>query len=170
MTVSQRLKAPENLKVTGKDGASLSEWDKVPGAEGYKLQFFAADDPEKCIKSRYAQDNQKMILGFENGKEYLVRVCAFTYENNAEVRGNFTEKVSFVPKCLKFKAQNTICLKVGETEQIVCEKNGITPAVRYASETPDIVSVSSTGVVTAKDTGVGYIKITSLVDGQTFRT
>lgn len=168
--MSQRLKAPENLKVTGKDGASLSEWDRVEGAEGYKLQFFAAKDPEKCIKSRYAQDCKKIILGFENGKEYLVRVCAFTYENNTEVRGNFTEKVSFVPKCLKFKAQNTICLKVGETEQIVCEQNGITPAVKYVSENPDIVTVSPSGVVTAKETGIGYIKITSSVDGQVFRT
>ena len=168
--MSQRLKAPENLRVTGKDGASLSVWDRVEGAVGYKLQFFSASDPEKCIKSRYAQDCQKTILGFENGKEYLVRVCAFTYENNAEVRGNFTEKVSFVPKCLKFKAQGVICLNVGETEQIVCEQNGITPAVKYVSEDPDIVSVSPSGVVTAKGAGVGHIKITSLADGQTFRT
>ena len=168
--MSQRLKAPENLKVTGKDGASLSEWDRVDGAVGYKLQFFDAKDPETCIKSRYAQDRKKLILGFDNGTEYLVRVCAFTYENNNEVRGDYTEKVSFVPKCLKFKAQNTICLKVGESEQIVCEQNGITPAVKYVSETPDVVSVSSSGVVTAKEAGVGHIKITSMVDGQTFRT
>ena len=168
--MSQKLKAPENLRVTGKDSASLSEWDKVEGAEGYKLQFFSADDPEKCIKSRYAQDCKKIILGFENGKEYLVRVCAFTYDKNTEVRGNYTVKVPFVPKCLKFKAQNTICLKVGETEQIVCEQNGITPAVKYVSENPDIASVSPSGVVTAKEQGIGYIKITSLVDGQTFRT
>lgn len=167
--MSQRLKAPENLKVIGKDGASLSMWDKVEGAEGYKLQFFSADDPEKCIKSRYAQDCRKIILGFENGKEYLVRVCAFTYEKNAEVRGNFTEKVPFVPVCLKLKAQGTICLKSGETEQIVCECNGETPSVKYASEDPDVVSVSASGVVTAKEAGIGYVKITAN-DGQTFRT
>lgn len=166
----QRLKAPDNLRVTGKDGASLSEWDRVDGAEGYVLQFFAAGDPEKCIKSRYAQDCRKMILGFENGKEYLVRVCAFTYENNAEVRGNFSEKIPFVPICLTFKAQSVICLKVGETEQIVCEQNGITPAVKCVSENPDIVSVSPSGAVTALEAGIGYIKTTSSVDGQTFRT
>lgn len=167
--MSQRLKAPENLKVTGKDGASLSVWDRVEGAQGYKLQFFSADDPEKCIKSRYAQDCRKIILGFENGKEYLVRVGAFYYDKNSEIIGNFSEKVSFVPKCLKLKAQRTICLKVGETEQIVCERNGEKPPVRYSSENPDIVFVSSSGVVTAKEAGVGYIKITA-TDGETFRT
>ncbi len=67
--MSQRLKAPENFNVIGQDGASLSTWDKVDGAVGYKLQFFSAEDPERCIKARYAQNNKKIILGFENGKE-----------------------------------------------------------------------------------------------------
>lgn len=97
--MSQRLKAPENFRVTGKDGAALSEWDKLEGADGYKLQFFSSDDPERCIKSRYAQDNRKVILGFQNGKEYLVRVCAFSYDGNAEVRGNYTENTVCAYKC-----------------------------------------------------------------------
>lgn len=167
--MSQRLKAPENFIVTGKDGAALSEWDMVDGADGYKLQFFSADEPERCIKSRYAQDTRKIILGFENGKEYLVRVCAFKYSDNVEVRGNYTEKIPFVPICVKLKAQGTVCLKVGETEQLICECNGETPAVKYVSENPEIASVSSSGVVTAVAQGTGYIKITAN-DGQTFRT
>lgn len=167
--MSQRLKAPENFYVTGKDGASLSKWDKVDGAVGYKLQFFFADDPDKCIKSRYAQGCQKTILGFENGREYLVRVCAFSYEGSTEVRGNYTEKLPFVPISVKLKAQGTVCLKIGETEQLICECNGESPSVKYISENPDIASVSPSGVVTAKASGVGYIKITAN-DGQTFRT
>ena len=167
--MSQRLKAPENFRVTGKDGAALSEWDKLEGADGYKLQFFSAANPERCIKSRYAQDNRKMILGFENGKEYLVRVCAFNYEDNLEVRGNYTEKMPFVPISVNLKAQGTVCLKIGETEQLICERNGETPTVKYLSENPDIVSVNASGVVTAKASGIGFIKITAN-DGQTFRT
>lgn len=167
--MSQELKVPENLKVIGKDGSSLSMWDKVDGADGYKLQFFSADDPEKCIKTRYAQDCQKLILGFENGKEYLVNVCALIRENNVEIRSNFSEKVPFVPICVKLKAQGTICLKKGETEQIVCECSNQTPLCGYVSENPDIVAVSDSGVVTAKAEGIGYIKITAN-DGQTFRT
>lgn len=167
--MSQRLKAPENFRVTGKDGAALSEWDKLEGADGYKLQFFSSDDPERCIKSRYAQDNRKIILGFQNGKEYLVRVCAFSYDGSAEVRGNYTEKIPFVPINVDLKAQGTICLNVGETEQIVCERNGETPIVKYISENPEIASVNASGVVTAKSTGIGFIKMTA-EDGQTFRT
>lgn len=167
--MSQRLKAPENFNVIGKDGASLSSWDRVDGAVGYKLQFFRADDPEKCIKSRYAQGCKKIILGFENGKEYLVRVCAFTYEDGVETRGNYTGKLPFVPISIKLKAQGTVCLNVGETEQLVCECNGETPSVKYLAEDPDIATVSPSGVVTAKSAGIGYIKITA-ADGQSFRT
>lgn len=167
--ISQSMKIPENFTATGKDGACLSVWDKVEGAEGYKLQFFRAEDPDKCIKTRYAQDCRKMILGFENGKNYLVRVCAFKYENNTEFRGSFTEKQSFVPISVKLKAQGTICLKVGGTEQIVCECNNKTPNVKYLAETPDIASVSVSGVVTAKKSGTGFVRITAS-DGQVFRT
>ena len=167
--MSQELKVPENLKAAGRDGGSLSVWDKVDGADGYMLQFFSADDPETCIKTRYAQDCRKIILGFKNGKEYLVNVCAVERENNVEVRSAFSEKVPFVPISVKLKAQGTICLKKGETEQIVCECNNETPLCEYVSENPDIVTVSSSGVVTAKSEGTGYIKITAN-DGQTFRT
>lgn len=167
--MSQRLKAPENLRAFGKDGASLSKWDMVEGAVGYKLQFFSADDPETCIKTRYAQDCRKIILGFENGKEYLVRVCAFEYSGNVEVRGSYSEKVSFVPVSKTLKAQGTICLSIGEEEQIICERNNETPVVKYVSENPDIATVSPTGKVTAKSRGTGFIKITAS-DGQTFRT
>ena len=167
--MSQRLKAPENFNVIGKDGASLSTWDRVDGAVGYKLQFFSADDPEKCIKSRYAQSCKKIILGFENGREYLVRVCAFTYEDGLETRGNYTGKLPFVPISIKLKAQGVVCLDIGETEQLVCECNGEVPTVKYKSENPEIATVSPSGVVTAKAVGTGYILITAS-DGQTFRT
>ncbi len=118
----EQMKSPEGFKVVGKDGAALSVWDEVEGADGYKLQFFSADDPEKCIKSRYAQGTRKMIMGFENGKEYLVRVCAIRYERDVERRGSYTQKLSFVPKCVKLKAQGTICLNIGEKEQLICER------------------------------------------------
>lgn len=167
--MSEGMKSPENFKVTGKDGAALSVWDEVEGADGYKLQFFTADDPEKCIKSRYAQSTRKTIMGFENGREYLVRVCAIRYEKDAEIRGNYTEKLSFVPKCVKLKAQGTVCLGVGETEQLICERGGEAMTVRYTSENSEIASVSPSGIVTAKSAGVAFINITA-GDGQSFRT
>lgn len=165
----QSLKAPDNFRVTGIDGAALLEWKKVEGAEGYKLQFFTAENPETCIKSRYAQNCKKTILGLQNGKEYLVQVCAFAYENNKEVRGNYTGKLRFVPISTKLKAQGAICLKTGETGRIVCECNGKKPNVKFVSENPEIAEVNASGEVKALMPGIGYILITG-DDGQTFRT
>ena len=68
------LKAPQNLFATAYDGSVRSDWQTVEGADGYILQFYNADEPEKCIKTRYAQNNSKLILGFRNGRKYLVRV------------------------------------------------------------------------------------------------
>ena len=62
------LKAPQNLFATAYDGSVRSDWQTVEGADGYILQFYNADEPEKCIKTRYAQNNSKLILGFRNGR------------------------------------------------------------------------------------------------------
>ena len=67
------LKAPQNLFATAYDGSVRSDWQTVEGADGYILQFYNADEPEKCIKTRYAQNNSKLILGFRNGRKYVVR-------------------------------------------------------------------------------------------------
>lgn len=165
----QNLSAPENFRVTPKDGSALSEWDSVAGADGYKLLFYSAGAPDKCIKSRYAQDNKKTILGFENGKEYLVQVCAVKYNGNSEERGELSEKLPFVPICEKLKAQSVLCLKKGEKAQLVCERRGESPHVSFQSENSDVASVSGSGLVTANAKGTAYIKITA-DDGQVFRT
>lgn len=165
----QKLNPPENFKVTPRDGSALMEWDAVSGADGYRLFFYSADDPQRCIKARYAQDCRKIILGFENGREYLVGVCAFCYDNNSEVMGELSEKLPFVPVCKKLKAQTTVCLKVGEKAQLVCECMGKDPIVTYSAENSDIASVNSSGVVTAHAAGTAFIKIVG-ADGQVFRS
>ncbi len=164
------LGSPKNFRVQGKDGSSVSEWSKVDGADGYKLYFYAADNPEKCIKVRYAgKDCKKTILGFKNGKEYLCCVCAFRYEKGREVLGEFTEKESFTPVCRKLKAQNTICLHVGEKSKIVCEYMNTNPKASFVSDNSSVASVAPDGTVTANSQGTAFITITS-EDGQTFRT
>ena len=77
------LKAPQNLFATAYDGSVRSDWQTVEGADGYILQFYNADEPEKCIKTRYAQNNSKLILGFRNGRKYVVRVKAFNVSETA---------------------------------------------------------------------------------------
>ncbi|MGN0651320.1 MAG: CapA family protein [Oscillospiraceae bacterium] len=166
--MSVKLNPPENLKLTGKDCSALAVWDAVEGADGYRLSYFCADDPERCIKMRYAQDNRKLILGFTNGTEYLAAVCAFRYENGVEVLGELSEKVPFVPISEKLKAQNTICLSVGENARLVWECQNSVPLADFESEDDNIAVVGPDGTVTAVARGTTYIRI--LAEGQMFRT
>lgn len=163
------LSIPQNFRVVPRDGSVFSEWDAVEGAVGYRLFYYEADEPKKCIKTRYAQDPKKTVLGFKNGKEYLVQVCAVRYNGNIEEKSAMTEKVSFVPFSDKLKAQSVLCLKKGETAQLVCERRGESPNVSYQSESSEVASVNASGLVTANAAGITFIKITA-ADGQTFRT
>lgn len=167
--MNNNLSIPQNFRVVPRDGSVFSEWDAVEGAVGYRLFYYDADEPKKCIKTRYAQDPKKTVLGFKNGREYMVQVCAVRYNGNVEERSAMTEKLSFVPFSEKLKAQSVLCLKKGETAQLVCERKGETPRVSYQSENSNIASVNTTGLVTAIAAGTTYIKITA-ADGQSFRT
>lgn len=165
-----KLKAPKNLKVAGVDGACAAQWDAVDGAEGYKLYFFSASEPENCIKIRYSQTCEKTISGFENNEEYLVRVRAYALRNSREKVGESSEKLSFTPVCTTLKAQKTICLKVGEKAQIKCERENAQPKIRsYTSSNDKIAPVDASGVVTARREGSCFIRITA-ADGDTFET
>lgn len=167
--MSQKLNPPEDFEVVGKDGAVYIKWNPVFGADGYKLFFYAEENPFKCIKSRYSQGCEKTVTGLRNNKGYLVEIRAFFNKNNSEVMSEPTRKRKFIPSCDRLKAQGALCLKVKETAQLICEHNTENPSISYHSENEAIASVSSTGVVTANSKGVCYIKITSS-DGQTFRT
>lgn len=167
--MSNKLSAPKNFRVIGRDGAALAQWDEVQGADGYRLQYYLAAEPDKCIKSRYAQEPKKMILGFENGREYLAAVCAFRYKDGREIMGEMSEKVPFVPVCERLKAQNTLCLKNGGAAQLVWECNNKVPEVTFHSEDERIATVSESGLVTAVSEGTTFIEITAK-DGQKFRT
>lgn len=166
--MSDKLNSPKNLKLTGKDCSALAEWEAVEGADGYRLSYYYADDPERCIKTRYAQNNSKLILGFTNGREYLASVCAFRYENGAEVFGELSEKVPFVPISDKLKAQNTVCIAVGENAKLVWEYKNTVPLADFESENDNIAVVGPDGTVTAVARGTTYIRI--MAEGQIFRT
>lgn len=165
--MAEKLKSPDNFSVAAKDGAVWATWKPVFGAEGYKLYFYAADDPNLCIKTRYSQKPSKMVTGFENGKNYLVQVCAFFYENNAEKYGELSQKLPFVPFCDSLKAR-PLSLKVGSSAKLECAYNGSLSSLTFVSEDKGVAEVSADGVVTAKASGVCRIKIAA-PDGQVFR-
>ena len=161
------LKAPQNLFATAYDGSVRSDWQTVEGADGYILQFYNADEPEKCIKTRYAQNNSKLILGFRNGRKYVVRVKAFSYRDGKEVYGELSQSAEFTPMCHHLKAQNVITMNKGETSQIVWECRNKVPAVTFECDDSDVATVTKGGQVTAVSDGTAEIKLTA-DDGQTF--
>ena len=165
--MAEKLKSPDNFSAAARDGAVLTKWKPVFGADGYKLYFYAADDPNTCIKSRYSQKPQKMITGFDNGKEYLVQICAFYYEKNTEQYGELSQKLSFVPYCDKLKAK-PLSLQVGSRAKLECAYSGSLSSLSFKSEDRAVAEVSEDGVVTAKSVGTCRVRVAA-PDGQVFR-
>lgn len=155
------LKSPDGFAAAGRDGCAVLRWEPVSGADGYRLYFYAADEPDKLIKARYSQKCAKGILGFTNGKMYLAQVCAYVRENGVEILGECTEKRPFTPVSEKLRAQNTICLEPGESAQLCWEADNRVPAASFTSDNTSVAVVDSTGKVTAKAHGCANITITS---------
>ncbi|MDE7229540.1 MAG: CapA family protein, partial [Oscillospiraceae bacterium] len=165
--MAEKLKSPDNFSVAAKDGAVLADWKPVFGAEGYKLYFYYADDPNTCIKTCFSQKPSKMVTGLENGKQYLVQVCTFYYERNKEVCGELSQKLPFVPFCDSLKAR-PLSLKVGGRAKLECAYNGSLSSLTYISEDKSVAEVSADGIVTARSAGTCRIKVAA-PDGQVFR-
>lgn len=165
--MSEKLKFPDNFSAAAKDGAVSAKWKPVFGADGYKLFFYSADDPNTCIRTRYSQKPSRIVTGFKNGKSYLVQVCAFYYEKNIEQCGELSQKLPFVPYCDKLKAR-PLSLKVGSSAKLECAYNGSLSSLSYKSEDRGVAEVSEDGVVTAKSAGVCRVRVAA-PDGQVFR-
>lgn len=142
-------------------------WKPVFGADGYKLMFFTADDPNTCFKTRYAQSCVKHVAGLSNGREYLVQICAFSYVNESEICGELSQKLSFIPICDKLKAQ-PLSLKAGESAKLQIGYRGIISQLGFSSENESIAIVSADGTVTARSEGVCRVRIAS-PEGEIYR-
>lgn len=166
--MSNIFEAPQNIQAVVHDSSVYTSWDKIEEADGYKLFYYAASDPENCIKIRYSQGCGKTIFGFKNGTEYLVSVCAFKQEKSKELLGEMSEKISFIPISETLKAQKTICLTKGQSAQLEWEYQNTVPKAVFVSENEDIAVVDTKGKVTAVESGETYITI--IADKQKFRT
>ncbi len=167
--MSKRLDPPENVSAVGKDGAVYLKWKPVFGADGYKIYFYSAYEPSKCIKTRYSQGTEKTVSGFVNNKGYLAEVRAFKNGRSYEIMGESSRRVPFSPMCEKLRAEGAVCLKIGESKQINCVCPNENASYNFVSENTEIAEVNSTGVVTGVSRGVCYVTITSS-DGEKFRT
>lgn len=159
--MSEKLSAPQNVVAVPRDSAILTKWNEVEGADGYTLHFYKADEPERCIKRRYAQTCSKQILGMKNGVEYLVSVRAFYYEDGKERMGEMSEKVPFVPMSPVLKAQKVICLSVGEMAQINWECRNTRPMAYFSSDNEAVAVVGAGGLVRAVSEGNANITVSA---------
>lgn len=158
-TNENKLTAPKNLNIKCGDNCITSYWNEVPEADGYILSFYNSERSEMPFKTRYSQNCSKTILGFSNGQRYFVRVRAFKNIGGKEIYGELSEAVLAIPISNKLKAQNTICLTVGDSEQIVCEYKNVVPTVNYRSSDRDVAYVNSEGLVTAQSKGSCVITV-----------
>ncbi len=147
-----------NFRVTALDSAVVCDFDPVEGADGYIISFFKDDDPNRCIKKRYADKTGKTVAGFRNSCRYYASICAFVFtESGLEECGPDSEKVSFVPYSDVLTAQKKICLKVGETARIRYDYLNTQPEVVFESTNPEVARVDSTGNIIALAKGETYI-------------
>lgn len=151
--------APEQFITIGRDKAAHSTWKSVEGADGYIIRYYKVDDPDKVIKTRYAQGNSKLIMGFTNTEQYLAEICAYTYDGKNEVRGPFSEKVAFTPMAKDLTAQAAVGIKTGEKFNLKWEYMYNPPKVMFTSSDPDVVSVDDEGCLTGLKPGNAVIHI-----------
>ena len=155
------LSVPGGFTAAGLHRAAKTCWKAVDGADGYILRYYRAEAPQLCIKTRYAIGTSKVIMGFENGREYLAEVCAFIRKNGREIMGPFSEKVPFTPISHKLTAQKVICMQPGETAQIRWEYKNTVPPAAFVSSDSLVASVDEAGTVTALSSGEADILLSS---------
>lgn len=160
---------PKNFKVVSEGGVASCSWEPVSGACGYKLFFLDASSPDKCLLARYADGCSLDVDELENGKYYTAVVCALFYENNAEIEGALSDKVTFRPTSGSLIARKALCLKIGEKAKLTCEDNGRPVPVVYSCDNTNVAAVNPSGIVTGLSAGNCRVKMTA-DDGRSCRT
>ncbi len=159
--MTRKLGVPANVVAAVNNDSVTVSWRAVAGADGYKLFFYEASDPSVCIKTRYSEQSRKTVSGFEIGKEYFVKVFAYTFESNAEHLGDSSPIISFKPELCALKAEGALYLEVGESAQIRYEYACSPSSLTFVSGNPKVAEVSSDGTVRALGKGNCVIKISS---------
>ncbi len=159
--MTEKLRAPQNITAQPKNTAVLVSWSAVDGADGYALHFYKADAPEVCVKKRLTQSLSKQIEGLTNGIEYLVSVRAFCYSKGREVEGEPSEKVSFTPISDILRAQNVMCLDVGEIKTLKWECRNKRPLAHFRTDSDNIVAVGAGGLIRGLAPGTAYVTISA---------
>jgi len=158
--MAKRLPAPADFVIIPGNKSGLSTWLRVPGADGYIIDYFRSDKPASLIRRIYSQNVRKNILGLENGVEYFATIRAFHYYRAEEIIGERSKPFYFVPISNSLTAQPIICLEVGESQYIEWDFKNDIPEVVFKSGDTSIASVTQDGEVTGYAPGHTTITVT----------
>ncbi len=156
-----QLLSPEKVTAAAGDGTVTVSWEPVESAEGYKLYFYEAAEPENCVKIIYSQRCAGTVSGFKNGAEYLVSVCAFRHDKKREIRGEKSQPAMFRISSESLSARHILCLEEGEIESAAPKYGGDIPDARFSSSDTGVAVVDGYGNVTAVSNGRAVISIST---------
>lgn len=95
-----KLAAPKNLKAAAGDGKITLTWDKVKGADVYRVYIYNAET-KKYEKCKLIKSEKATITGLENGKTYKFKVAAAVKSGKSYKTGKISAAISAKPKAAK---------------------------------------------------------------------
>lgn len=164
---------PLMLKATAKGRTITLTWKKVSGADGYIIYGARCGQPLKRLKTlKNGSTVKRKYKNLKKGKYYRYIVVA--YKNTEKGRAVITKSKSVHCKTKGGKKGNptgirlktkVLTLKRGKTKTLkpvlLCNKPVATHIAkfRYESSDTDIVTVSKSGKIKAKNVGVAYVYV-----------
>lgn len=95
-----KLAAPKNVKAAAGDGNVTLTWNKVKGADAYRVYLYNAET-KKYEKYKLVKGTKATVTGLENGKTYKFKVAAAVKSGKSYKTGTASAAVSAKPKAAK---------------------------------------------------------------------
>lgn len=92
-----KLAAPKNIKAAAGDGKVTLTWEKVNGADAYRVYIYNAET-KKYEKCKFVKGEKATVTGLENGKTYKFKVAAAVKSGKSYKTGTASAAVSAKPK------------------------------------------------------------------------
>ncbi len=92
-----KLAAPKNVKAKAGDGKVTLTWDKVKGADAYRVYMYN-DETEKYKKVKTVKNTKTTIKGLTNGETYEFKVAAAVKSGKSYKSGKLSKVVTATPK------------------------------------------------------------------------